>query len=109
VVRKGDDVVPVAPDVDPLFARLVAGARLRSLEIGQLVREQCVLERLGDRSLLGVQALVLGERLLELAGEVLGGSAPAREPGDEPSDAERQDHAADRDDPRQPVPERAGE
>ena len=109
MVWEGDDVIPVAPDVDPLFARLVAGACFRSLEMGQRVREQRVLERLRDRPLLGIQALVLGERVLELAGEMLGGSAPASESGDEPADAQGQDHAADRDDPRQPVPERAGE
>ena len=106
---QGDDVVPVAPDLDSLLARLVAGARLRALERRQLVREQRVLQRLGDRPLLGVQALVLGERVLELAGEVLGGSAPTGEPGDEPADAKGQDHTADRDDPRQPLRQRAGE
>ena len=56
-------VVPVAADVDPGLAGQIAGGEGHALDLGQRLREDALLERLGDRPL----ALVADRAIESLA------------------------------------------
>ena len=108
-VVEADDVVPVAADVDALDPGDVADPELDALDVGQVLGQQAVLERVGHRALVGEQARVLGRDLLQLAGQVLGPLAPSHEPLGQRGGGDRDDDARDREEPREVGEEPAAE